>query len=137
MDINFGAIGEQALEFPSGKVFELSYRLQGETRTFVYKASSHNSLFNAFHHVEIIVKAPDGSQSILTLGTFKTDGSPTLTASVAFSDEKRDLNVESCGGNGCHVLIEESQEQRDPALDSIGLNADPLPGVPKYGERKK
>ena len=43
----------------------------------------------------------------------------TLTAAITLSGTDRALTVESCGGQDCHVLVEESYEQKHPPVDDV------------------
>ena len=64
----------------------------------------------------------DASEAVLTWGR-------TLTAAIMLADEDRTLTVESCGGQGCYVLIEESYEQKHPPVDPISTETDDLFGA--------
>ena len=64
----------------------------------------------------------DASEAVLTWGR-------TLTAAIMLADEDRTLTLESCGGQDCYVLIEESYEQKHPPVDPISTETDDLFGA--------
>ena len=48
----------------------------------------------------------------------------TLTAAITLPGTDRALTVESCGGQDCHVLVEESYEQKHPPVDDVVATGD-------------
>ena len=72
----------------------------------------------------MIPQGEDASEAVLTVGR-------TLTAAITLADEDRALTVESCGGQDCYVLIEESYEQKHPPVDVISTGTDLLGAFPE------
>ena len=54
----------------------------------------------------------EASEAVLTVGH-------TLTAAITLTGTDRALTVESCGGQDCYVLVEESYEQKHPPVDDV------------------
>ena len=54
----------------------------------------------------------DASEAVLAVGR-------TLMAAFTLAGKDRALTVESCGGQDCHVLVEESYEQKHPPVDDV------------------
>ena len=54
----------------------------------------------------------DASEAVLAVGR-------TLTAAITLAGKDRALTVESCGGQDCHVLVEESYEQKHPPVADV------------------
>ena len=72
----------------------------------------------------------DAGEAVLTVGR-------TLTAAITLADEDRTLTVESCSGEDCYVLIEESYEQKHPPVDPISTGTDLLGAFPEVSNGEK
>ena len=63
-----------------------------------------------------------------------TVGDHTLTAAITLTGTDRALTVESCGGQDCHVLVEESYEQKHPPVDDVIATGDETYTFGEFGD---
>jgi hypothetical protein len=61
----------------------------------------------------------DGSEVSIVIGYFQ--GSKTATASINYNTPDKLFKIESCLGKGCHVLIEQGEDQNHPTMIGIDV----------------
>jgi hypothetical protein len=140
-EINFDILGAQDITFPEGKVLTLNKKTNSG---YDYEVGTQNT-FKCMTLICTLIKSTyfrqgtDGSEVSIFIGQLAGSSSKTATASINYNNPDKLYKIESCRGEGCHVLIEQGEDQNHPNMIGIDVKKAGLPQVisrnqPPFGE---
>jgi hypothetical protein len=128
-EIDFEVLGAQDITFPERKVLTLNKKTNSG---YDYEVGTQNA-FKCMTLICTSIKSTnfrqgtDGSEVSILIGQLAGSSSKTATASINYNNPDKLFKIESCLGEGCHVFIEQGEDQNHPNMMGVDVKKSGLP----------